>query len=88
MDASKSQPCASKTAFVVFSRHDNSVGTVFQMARAPSAIDLLRSGMIRSTSNSSRMPSPVHSGQAPWGELNENERGSSSSNVVPSYAHE
>ena len=25
------------------------------------------------------MPSPVQSGQAPWGELNENERGSSSS---------
>ena len=33
------------------------------------------------------MPRPVHVGQAPCGELNENERGSSSSIVVPSKGH-
>jgi hypothetical protein len=35
-----------------------------------------------------RTPRPVQSGQAPWGELKLNERGSSSSIVVPSKAHE
>ncbi len=72
------------TALVVLSRHDSSVGTVRHGAMAPSGIDLVRSGMTRSTANSRRIPRPVQSGQAPWGELKENERGSSSSMVVPS----
>ena len=50
---------------------------------APSAIDSERSGMIRSGSISSLMPSPWHSGQAPCGVLNENVRGSISASVVP-----
>ena len=34
---------------------------------------------------SSCVPRPVHAGQAPWGELKEKLRGSSSSIVKPSY---
>src|ERR1700745_2769929 len=52
---------------------------------APSARDLDSSGTISSGSTSSLVPSPVHSGQAPHGELNENERGSSSSKDRSSY---
>ncbi len=48
-------------------------------ATAPSPSDFSSSGTISSGSTSSRVPSPVHSGQAPNGELNENDRGSSSS---------
>ena len=51
---------------------DRPVGDVF-----------VRSGMIRSGSNSILMPSPLHSSQAPKGELNENIRGWSSSKVIP-----
>ena len=71
-------------ALVVLSRQESSVGTVRQGAMAPSGMERERSGMMRSTENSRRMPRPVQSGQAPCGELNENERGSSSSIVVPS----
>ena len=79
-----SQPCALNTASVVLRRHDSSVGTVRHGAMAPSATLRLRSGMSRAGSNSLRTPSPVHAGQAPWGELKEKLRGSSSSMVVPS----
>ena len=48
-------------------------------AIAPSLIEIESSGMMRSSSTSSFVPIPEHSGQAPKGELNENERGSSSS---------
>src|SRR6516164_9284685 len=54
-------------------------------AIAPSASDLDWSGTISSGSTSSLVPSPVQSGQAPQGELNENERGSSSSKDRSSY---
>ena len=50
---------------------------------APSAIDLLLSGMIRSGSNSILNPSPLHSSHAPNGLLKENIRGWSSSNAIP-----
>ena len=46
---------------------------------APSSIDLEWSGTTRSGSTSMRVPRPWHSGQAPNGALNENDRGSSSS---------
>src|SRR6201994_67117 len=54
-------------------------------AIAPCSSDLVSSGTISSGSTSSLVPSPVQSGQAPQGELNENERGSSSSNDRSSY---
>src|ERR1700681_2192813 len=50
---------------------------------APSAIDLVRSGITFHSSISIFSPSPVHAGQAPNGELNENRRGSSSWNEIP-----
>ena len=46
---------------------------------APSASVLAGSATTSSGSTSIRMPRPVQSGQAPHGELNENDRGSSSS---------
>ena len=46
---------------------------------APSSIDFEASGTTSSGSTSMRVPRPWHSGQAPNGALNENERGSSSS---------
>ena len=56
-----------------------------QATSAPSLMLFERSGISRSGSISSRVPRPVHAGQAPCGELNENERGSRSSMIVPSY---
>ena len=52
---------------------------------APSSRDLSSSGTISSGSTSMRVPMPVHSGQAPKGELKEKERGSSSSKDRSSY---
>ena len=46
---------------------------------APSSSVSLGSGTTSSGSTSIRVPRPWHSGQAPNGELNENDRGSSSS---------
>ena len=46
---------------------------------APSLIEIESSGITKSESTSSLLPSPVHSGQAPNGELNEKDLGSSSS---------
>ena len=46
---------------------------------APSLIEIESSGMIKSLSTSNLVPIPEHSGHAPNGELNENERGSNSS---------
>src|SRR5690348_3756020 len=54
---------------------------------APSLNDLLRSGMTRRGSISIFTPSPVHSGHAPYGELNENMRGASSSKLSPQCRH-
>ncbi len=48
-------------------------------ATAPSASVRSGSGTTSSGSTSLRMPRPVHSGQAPYGELNEKDRGSRSS---------
>ncbi len=53
----------------------------------PSRSDLLGSGMMSSGSTSIRVPKPEHVGHAPNGELNENDRGSSSSNDRPSARH-
>ena len=58
-----------------------------QGSSAPAAIEIFWL-IMRSGSNSMRMPRPVHAGHAPWGELNEKLRGSSSSRVVPSNGHE
>ena len=51
-----------------------------QGAIAPSSRDKVGSGITKSGSTSFLLPRPVHSGQAPNGELNENDRGSNSSN--------
>ena len=48
-------------------------------------MDFERSGMTIPGSMTSWVPRPVQVGQAPCGELNENDRGSSSSIIVPSY---
>src|SRR5439155_9254308 len=49
----------------------------------PSRIDRLWSPSTRSALTSRRVPSPEQSGQAPYGELNENCRGSSSGSDSP-----
>src|SRR5579884_2560389 len=54
-------------------------------AIAPSASGFDSSGTTSSGSTSILVPRPVQSGQAPHGELNENERGPSSSNDRSSY---
>src|SRR5260370_11811151 len=54
-------------------------------AIAPSPSVLAGSGTTSPGSTSILVPSPVQSGQAPHGELNENDRGSSSSNDRSSY---
>ena len=79
------QPRLANTAFVIFMRHEISVGILFHGARAPARMLLERSGMTRPGSMTSWLPRPVQVAHAPWGELNENERGSRSSIMVPSY---
>src|SRR6266511_4493224 len=79
------QPCAWQTASRILRRHDASMAFRDHGASAPADRLLLQSGMSRFGSNSSLVPSPVQVGQAPWGELNEKLRGSSSSIVNPSY---
>ena len=69
---------------MIFIRHEISVGILFHGTSAPALMLLVRSGITRSGSITSCVPRPVHVGQAPWGELNEKLRGSSSSIVVPS----
>src|SRR6185295_5231739 len=83
--ALKSQPWDWQIASRIFSRHDASFGIFAHGTSAPFWRLFERSGMTRSGSISSRVPSPVQAGQAPWGELNEKLRGSSSSIVKPSY---
>src|SRR2546423_1813101 len=56
-----------------------------QGAMAPSARDSVGSGISSSSSTSSLVPRPVQAGHAPNGELNENDRGSSSSQDRLSY---
>jgi len=82
------QPLPVNTASVIFIRHEISVAILFQGASAPCLMLLDRSGITRPGSITSCVPRPVQVGQAPWGELNENDRGSSSSIIVPSYGHE
>src|SRR5688500_20219070 len=53
-------------------------------ATAPWARLFSGSGMTRSGSTSLRVPMPVHSEQAPNGELNEDDRGSRASKESPS----
>ena len=79
------QPRDANTASVIFIRQLISVGILFQGASAPARIDFERSGMTIAGSMTSWVPRPVQVGHAPCGELNENERGSSSSIIVPSY---
>ena len=50
---------------------------------APSVSVFAGSGTTRSASTRIRLPSPSHPAQAPYGELNEKWRGSSSSTAVP-----
>ena len=69
----------------IFIRHDASVGIFAQGRKAPWATLLAGSGTTSAGSITSCVPRPVQAGHAPCGELNENERGSSSSMVVPSY---
>ena len=78
------QPWDANTASVIFIRHETSVGILVHGTSAPARMLFDRSGMTRSGSITSCVPRPVQVGQAPCGELNENERGSSSSIVVPS----
>ena len=70
----KSQPWASQTASRIFIRHEASVDsrpTDTQRALLPRL--LLGSGISSAGSISSFVPRPVHAGQAPCGELNEND---------------
>ena len=50
-------------------------------------IDFVRSGITFHGSISIFSPKPLHAGHAPYGELNENRRGASSSNDKPQYTH-
>jgi hypothetical protein len=70
---------------MIFIRHDWSVDSRPPVPRAPPPRLFDGSGMSSAGSISSFVPRPVHVGHAPCGELNENERGSSSSIVKPSY---
>ena len=54
---------------------------------APSLSDFSLSGIILSLSNTASVPKPLHRGQAPCGELNENECGAGSSNATPVEGH-
>src|SRR5919109_2595820 len=69
---------ASSTRFQYSSRAEANGET------APSRIDRSGSGTTSSGSTSSRVPSPSHVAQAPYGELNEKFRGWSSSKDSPS----
>src|SRR5881628_2767557 len=55
-------------------------------ASAPSLSERAGFGTSRSGSISSREPIPLHSGQAPYGLLNENIRGETSGNEIPHSA--
>ena len=69
---SSASPCSSRVKY-------SPVVPCAQGWIAPSASERSSSGTTSSGSTSLRVPRPVHSGQAPNGELNENDRGSSSS---------
>src|SRR5215216_2437426 len=75
-----SRPTASSTSIIQLSPcwNDLAHGTI-----APSTILRFLSGMIRSGSGSICTPKPVQVGQAPCGELNENDRGSMAPNEMP-----
>src|SRR5664280_578281 len=83
--ALKSQPCSRQTASTILPCQEPSIGKRDHGTSAPFAKDRFLLGRTRSGSISSRLPIPVQSGQAPWGELKLKLRGSSSSTVVPSY---
>src|SRR5665811_2139887 len=51
--------------------------------RAPSSSGFDQSAMTLAGSKSYLLPSPLHSGQAPYMLLNENERGSSTGTLMP-----
>src|ERR1700722_4687796 len=57
-----------------------------QWAMAPCRIDFLRSGTSSCGSISSRLPSPLHDGHIPSGELNEKLCGDSSGGATPQHA--
>ena len=59
----------------------------FQQATAPSNTLSLLSGIIKSLSSPSIWLKPSHTGQAPYGLLNENKLGTGSSNVIPSSSN-
>ena len=54
---------------------------------APSMMDRFLLGMMRSGSTRFCIPRPVHTGHAPYGLLNENMRGVSSSIEMPQSSH-
>ena len=68
------RPCSSRVKYSLVVPADHG-----WMAPPPS--EAAPSGTTSSGSTSLRVPSPVHSGQAPNGELKENDRGSSSSSA-------
>lgn len=57
-----------------------SASSIFMVVIAPSFIDFLRSRITKSTFILYWIPSPLQSGQEPYGALNENILGSNSSN--------
>ncbi len=77
---------ASSVAYVKLdlSLHDCHPGTTI----APSIMDIVLSGIIRSSSNFILYPRPAHSGQAPKGLLNEKLLGSISSMLMLQSGHE
>ncbi len=82
---SRAKPCASATASST--RFQYSSVALAHGASAPSRTERSGSGTTSSASTSSRVPSPSHVGQAPYGELNEKLRGASSSKERPQYVH-
>ena len=78
-------PCASATDSST--RFQYSSVALAHGASAPSLTERSVSGTTSSGSTSSRVPSPSHVGQAPYGELNEKLRGAISSNERPQWVH-
>ena len=83
-DALSSNPCDSARAGSV-TRRRRPVGLPHGRI-TPSRMEILASPSSSSGFGSSRTPRPSQSGQAPYGELNENWRGSSSAMLMPHVA--
>ena len=79
------KPLASATAFST--REKYSVRAPAQGPMAPCERERSGLGTTRSGSTSKRVPSPLHDGHAPKGELNEKLLGASSSSEIPQCTH-